>query len=215
MKLVIANTNYSTWSLRAWLAAKATGLPFDEALIDIDAPDTAERIREYSPGGRLPVLVDGPVTVWDSLAIVEYLAEIAPTAGLWPEERTARALARSIVAEMHAGFQALRSHYPMNIRRPVAARPATPAVAAEVDRICAIWRDARARFGTGGPFLFGSFTVADAFFAPVASRFRTYAVPLGRVESAYLEAIHAHPAMIEWRERARAETWVVPSDEVD
>jgi glutathione S-transferase len=215
MKLVIGNTNYSSWSLRAWLAVRAAGLKVEEVLIDLDAPDTADRIAAHSPAGRVPVLIDGTTVVWDSLAICEYVAEIAPVTGLYPSDRAARARARSIMAEMHSGFSALRGHWPMNIRRPVRSRPATPAVEADAARIAAIWRETRERFGAGGPYLFGAFTAADAYYAPVASRFRTYAVPLGPVESAYVDAVFAHPAMAEWVARARAETWVVPSDEVD
>jgi glutathione S-transferase len=215
MKLVIGNTNYSTWSLRAWLAAKLSGLPFEDIVIDLDTPDFKERIGLHSPAGRVPVLVDGDVTVWDSLAIVEYLAEKAPGAGIFPADVAARATARSIMAEMHSGFGGLRNHWPMNIRRPVRERPATPEAAADVDRVVALWADTRARFGAGGPFLFGAFTTADAFFAPVASRFVTYAVPLANGARAYVDAIHAHPFMAEWVARARAETWIVPADEVD
>ena len=207
MKLVIANKNYSSWSLRGWLAAKASGLAFDEVMIDLDAPDTSARIAEHSPAGRVPVLVDGDVTVWDSLAIAEYLAEKAPTAE--------RAHARAIAAEMHSGFQGLRSHYPMNIRRPVAHRESTAAASADIARVTAIWREARGRHAADGPFLFGRFTIADAFYAPVASRFRTYDVPLGPVEAAYVDAIFAYPALAEWVADALRETWVVPSDEVD
>jgi glutathione S-transferase len=215
MKLVIGNTNYSSWSLRAWLAARHSGLAFEEVLIDLDTPDFADRVRVHSPAARVPVLVDGDVTVWDSLAIVEYLAERAPDAGLFPADRAARAHARSIMAEMHAGFAALRNHWPMNIRRTPKPRPATEAVAADLARILAIWRDTRARFGAGGPWLFGTFTGADAYYAPVASRLVTYAVPLPADAVDYVRAIHDHPAMREWVARARAETWIVPSDEVD
>ncbi|WP_181704034.1 glutathione S-transferase family protein [Chthonobacter albigriseus] len=215
MKLVIANKNYSSWSLRGWLVAKASGLPFEEILVGLDLPDTHARITQYSKAGRVPVLVDGDVTVWDSLAIAEYLAEKAPDAGLWPADSAARAHARAITAEMHSGFMGLRGHYPMNIRRPVASRPETPAAAADIARVKEIWRDARRAHGQGGPFLFGRFTIADAFYAPVASRFVTYAVPLGPVETAYVEALFSYPAMAEWLEAGRAETWIVPSDEVD
>lgn len=215
MKLVIGTKNYSSWSLRGWLAAKTSGLPFEEILIDLDAPDTAERIKLHSPSGRVPALVDGEVVVWDSLAIGEYLAEKAPDAGLWPVDPVARAFGRSIVAEMHAGFAALRNHMPMNIRRVPAPRPRDPAVSADIERICAIWRQARARFGAEGPFLLGPFSLADAFYAPVASRFATYAVELGPIEQAYLDALFDHSAMREWSAAARAETWIVPSDEVD
>lgn len=215
MKLVIGNKNYSTWSLRAWLILKATGLDFEEVLIDLDAPDTAARIAAHSGAGRVPVLIDGDLTVWDSLAIGEYLAERAPAAGLWPADPAARATARAITAEMHSGFQALRGHYPMNIRRPPADRAPTPAAAADIARVREIWRTTRVRFGGGGPFLFGGFTIADAFYAPVASRFETYRIPLGDVEADYRDAILDHPAMKAWSAAGRAETWVVPSDEVE
>ncbi|WP_181706873.1 glutathione S-transferase family protein [Chthonobacter rhizosphaerae] len=215
MKIIIGNKNYSSWSLRAWLALKATGLPFDEVLIDLDAPDTAERIAAHSAAGRVPVLVDGDVTVWDSLAIAEYLAEKAPEANLWPTDPAARAVARAIAAEMHSGFGGLRGHFPMNIRRPPAVREPTPAAAADIARVREIWRTARARFGAGGPFLFGAFTIADAFYAPVVSRFATYRIPVGPVEAAYMDAVMAFGPMAEWAEAGRAETWVVPSDEVD
>ncbi len=215
MKLVIGNKNYSSWSLRAWLALRATGASFEEVLIDLDTPDFAERVGDYTPAGRVPVLIDGDLTVWDSLAIVEYLAETFPDAGLWPKDRAARAHARAVVAEMHAGFQALRNHWPMNIRRPVAPRPATPAAAADVARITGIWRHCLSTYGGGGAYLFGDFSAADCFFAPVASRLRTYDVTLGPVEAAYVGAIFTHPAMAEWVAAGERETWVVPSDEVD
>lgn len=215
MKLVIGTRTYSSWSLRGWLAAEASGIPFDEVLIDLDGPDSAAAIRAYSPSGRVPVLIDGDVVVWDSLAIGEYLAEKAPAAGLWPADAAARAFARSIVAEMHAGFGALRAHMPMNIRRTPSPRPPDEVVAADVARICAIWREARGRFGAGGPYLLGDFTLADCAYAPVASRFVTYDVPLDDVCAAYVGAVSSHPAVAAWIAAARAETWVVAADEVD
>ena len=215
MKIVIGNRNYSTWSLRGWLALRQTDADFEEVLIPLDTPTMHDEIRAHSAAGRVPVLIDGDITVWDSLAIVEYLAERFPQAGLWPADRAARAHARAIVAEMHSGFTAMRGHYPMNIRRAPAARPQDAAVEADVARILAIWNEARARFGAGGDFLFGSFTAADAFFAPVVSRLITYAVPVDAVSRAYMEAVVAHPAMAEWCEAALRETWIVPADEVD
>jgi glutathione S-transferase len=215
MKLVIGNTNYSSWSMRAWLAARASRLPFEEVQIDLDAPDTSAQIAAFSGAGRVPVLIDGDLVVWDSLAICEYLAEAAPEARLLPADRRARAHARSAMAEMHAGFSDLRSHLPMNIRRPVQGRPLTPGAEQDVQRIFEIWGEARSRFGGAGPFLYGDFTVADAYYAPVASRLRTYAVPLGPVAAAYVDAVFDHPFVQEWVARANAETWVVPSDEVD
>lgn len=216
MKLVIANKTYSSWSLRAWLALKATGQPFEEVAVLLDQPTTHADIRQHSPSGRVPALIDGDLTVWDSLAIVEYLAERFPAAGLWPADGATRARARSVVAEMHAGFAALRTAYPMNLRRLHQPRAAPqPQADADIARVCEIWRIARGRFGAGGPYLFGAFTAADAFYAPVATRLRSYDIALGDVETAYLEAVFAHPAMQEWCAGAASETAVVHSDEVD
>lgn len=215
MQIVIGNKNYSSWSLRGWLALHHTGVPFEEIMLELDTPEFAARIGDYSPAGRVPVLVDGAVRVWDSLAIIEYLAEKFPAAGLWPADPAARALARSVVAEMHSGFGGLRNHYPMNIRRPVAERPPTEAAAADIARVTAIWRDCRARFGAAGPYLFGAFSAADCFYAPVASRLRTYGVAVGAVEAAYVDAIFAHPGFAAWAEAGRRETTIVPSDEVE
>ncbi|PTW61500.1 glutathione S-transferase [Breoghania corrubedonensis] len=215
MKIVIGNRNYSTWSLRGWLALKQTGADFEEVVIPLDTPETHAAILSHSAAGRVPVLIDGDVTVWDSLAIIEYLAELFPQAGLWPQEQAARAHARAIVAEMHSGFAALRGHYPMNIRRTPAARPEDAAVEADVARVMAIWNETRARFGQGGDFLYGAFSAADAFYAPVVSRFVTYEVAVDAAARAYMEAVMAHPAMAEWCAAGLAETWIVPADEVD
>lgn len=215
MKIVIGNKNYSTWSLRAWLALKQTGAEFEEVLILLDTPRMHEEISAHSPAGRVPVLIDGDIHVWDSLAIIEYLSERFPEAGLWPRDRAARAHARAIVAEMHSGFTALRGHYPMNIRRTPAARPVDPAVEADVVRVAGIWTHARTRFGADGDFLFGAFGAADAFFAPVVSRFLTYRVSLEGMARAYMDAVMDHPAMREWCEAGRAEPWIVEADEVD
>ena len=208
LTLVIGNKNYSSWSLRPWLAMRHAGLDFEEVLVPLDQPETRERLLEESPSGLVPVLREGDLTVWDTLAICERVAELAPGAGLWPEDAAARAVARSVAAEMHSGFSALRSECPMNIRRRSAYTP-TPAVEGDVARIVALWRDCRARFGLGGPFLFGAFTNADAMYAPVCTRFRTYGLPEDDVATAYIDAVHAHPAMRDWTEAARAEEWVV------
>jgi glutathione S-transferase len=207
-RLVIGNRNHSSWSLRAWLALAQTGLAFETTVIPLDRPDTADAIRRYSPTGRVPVLLDGDSTVWDSLAIGEYLAEEAPGAGLWPAGRAARAVARSVVAEMHSGFGALRTQMLMNIR---GRTPRTPDAAGqrELDRLLALWRDARTRFGEGGPFLFGAFTLADAFAAPWAFRARTYALELPADIEAYVAALLDHPPMRAWRDAALAEPWTV------
>lgn len=214
MTLVIGNRNYSSWSMRAGLAMAQTGAAYDEIAVPLDRADTAARIGEYSPSAKVPVLRDGEVTVWDSLAIVEYLAERFPDAGLWPREPVARALARCVSAEMHSGFLPLRANMPMNIR---AAKPehgraarAEAGVEADIGRIVALWRDCRSRFGGGGPFLFGAFSAADAFYAPVVSRFRTYGVELDRDAQAYAEAVLAWPAVAAWCTAAANEPWTAP-----
>jgi glutathione S-transferase len=205
LTLLIGNKNYSSWSLRPWLALKATGAPFREELVALGQPDTQARIRHYSPAGRVPVLRDGDVTVWESLAICEYLAERFPASGLWPADRAARALARSISSEMHAGFAALRREMPMDIRARLAGRTVSAEAAADIERVKAIWRDAIARFGGQGPFLFGRFSIADCMYAPVATRFVTYGVPLDPVSDGYVRSIMDHPAMREWCAAAAAE----------
>jgi glutathione S-transferase len=215
MKLIIGDKNYSSWSLRAWLVAKASGLAFEEVMVLLDTPEFRSETLKYTPAARVPALVDGKIAVWDTIAIAEYLNEKAPAAGLWPDDVAARAVARSVSAEMHAGFGALRNHLPMNIRRPPADRPRPAAVDADIARITEIWRDARQAHGKGGPFLFGRFTIADAFYAPVVTRFITYNVPLGDVEGAYVQAIMNHSAMKEWVSAALLETHIVPHDEVD
>ena len=209
MKLIIANKNYSSWSLRPWLVLRHTGAPFEEEVIPLEQPDTAARIAQRSPAGRVPVLLDGALTVWDSIAIAEYLNEKFPQAQLWPKDAAARASARSVSAEMHSGFLALRSDLPMRLRSRYAPRPLRSEVQANVDRITAMWRDCRAQFGerAGGPFLFGAFSIADAMYAPVVSRFRSYAVPLDPVCAAYAAAVWADPALQEWAAAAEAETY--------
>jgi glutathione S-transferase len=206
--LVIGNKNYSSWSLRPWLALRTAGIDFEEVLIPLYVPGAKEAILRHSPAGHVPVLRHGDVTVWDSLAICEYAAEVlAPRAGLWPADPAARAHARSISAEMHAGFSALRQALPMNLRADGARIPIEPPVQAEIERVAALWEDARARFGVGGPFLFGAFTIADAMYAPVATRFHSYGVPLPRAAQAYAEAVRALPAMREWAAAGVAEPW--------
>lgn len=213
LTLLIANKAYSSWSLRPWLALKQAGLPFREALVPLRQPDTAARIRELSPSGRVPCLRDGERIVWDSLAICEYIAELAPAAGLWPDDSHARAVARSVSAEMHSGFIALRSTMSMDLKRDRSGEGMTPEAAADIARIQALWADARARFGqapdAGGPFLFGRFTIADAMFAPVVTRFATYGVALEDGARAYCDAVLALPALRDWTAAAKAEPWVL------
>ena len=210
--LVVGNQNYSSWSLRPYLALEHVGVPFDLVVVPLRHNDTRERILRYSPAGRVPVLRHGDLTVWDSLAICEYLAELFPAAGLWPADSAARAVARSISAEMHSGFTALRSTMPMNIRAE--RRKDIPEdVAADIARIRELWRDTRARFGEGGKFLFGAFTIADAMYAPVVTRFRTYGVTLEGEEVAYAQAVWDLPAMRKWADAARKEEWVISAYE--
>jgi glutathione S-transferase len=213
MHLTIGNKNYSSWSFRPWFAMKVAGIPFDETVISLNAPDFKERLLKISGTGKVPTLVDGAVRVWESLAILEYLAETVPAARLWPEDRSARAHARAIANEMHAGFVPLRRQCPMNMWRPVKKRMLDADAEANVRRIDAMWSDCRGRYG--GPFLFGAFTAADAMYAPVVSRFHTYAVEVGAASRAYMEAIMALPAWQEWHAAAVKETWVLPEDEVD
>lgn len=203
--LVIGNRNYSSWSMRAWLALRATEADFDEVLVPLGRPETGAEILRWSPTGRVPALHDGGLVVWDSLAICEYLAEKFPAAGLWPEDPAERAAARSVTAEMHSGFAALRSQMPMNLRasRPLAERD--PTVDEDIRRIVEIWESCRRDFGAGGELLFGEFTIADAFYAPVASRFITYGVEPRGAAGRYMEALWALPAVREWAEAARAE----------
>jgi glutathione S-transferase len=209
-KLVIGNKNASSWSLRPWLALRHSGIPFEEINIDLGAPDAKTQILKHSPSGRVPALLTGGYTIWDSLAILEFLAEQHSKPGLWPRKAAARALARSISAEMHSGFQALRQHCPMDFLGRARKRSLPQPVAADVRRIVAIWRDCRARHGSDGPFLLGRFSAADAMYAPVASRFRTYLpdlAPYGddSTAHAYSEALFAMPEMAEWEEGAREE----------
>ena len=215
LRLVIGNKNYSSWSMRPWFAMKVAGIRFEETVISLDAPDFKPRLLALSPAGKVPVLIDGDVHVWESLAILEYLHDTWPQMGLWPADIAVRAHARAISAEMHAGFLPLRRACPMNMWRPV--KPITPApdVAANIARIDAMWSDCRARFGSGGPFLFGDFTAADAMYAPVVSRFCTYGIEVGPVARAYMEAIMALPAWQEWRTVAVREPWVLPANEPD
>src|SRR5258705_8424455 len=194
LSLIIGNKNYSSWSMRPWIAMKATGIPFTEEVISLHAADFKERVSKVSGTGKVPVLSDGDVHVWESLAILEHLAERFPDAGLWPSDPKARGYARAVASEMHAGFIPMRRHLPMNMWRPVIRRELPDDVAANVRRIEHIWTDCRTRFGQGGPFLFGRFGAADAMFAPIVSRFQTYAVAVGAVARDYINAMIGLPA---------------------
>ena len=215
LHLVIGNRNYSSWSLRPWMALTMAGIPFRETVIPLDTPDTAKLIAEHSGAGRVPVLHHGRQVVWESLAIMEYLAELFPEKHLWPKTVAARAVARSVANEMHAGFGALRSACPMNIRRAKKPVALNESVRRDIARIEAIWRECRARFGKGGKFLFGKFSIADAMFTPVVSRFETFVVPVAEDTRGYMDAVLNTPAFMAWREAALNETWIVPADEVD
>ncbi|MFV8670872.1 glutathione S-transferase family protein [Ralstonia pseudosolanacearum] len=213
MKLVIGNKNYSSWSLRPWLLARQAGIPFEEIRLRLGSESFAAEVRRYSPAGRVPVLVDGDLTVWDSLAICETLAERFPRARLWPEDPKARAHARSICAEMHTGFTALRGQMPMNVTAVLPGMGWNVAVQRDVDRIAQIWTELRQKYAAEGPFLFGHFTVADAFYAPVVSRFATYGVRLPELAKAYADHILNLSAMQEWIESARGEHDFLADDE--
>ncbi len=205
--LVLANRNYSSWSFRGWLAVRQAGLPVEEVVIPLDQPTTAAEIAKHSPSGLVPVLKEGERIVWDSLAILEDLAERFPEAGLWPEDPLARSHARAIVAEMHSGFRALRTNMPMNMRAAKPGLGRADGVADDIARITAIWGDCRRRFGGDGPYLLGAWCGADAAFAPVVSRFGTYAVDLDPVCRAYAAAVQGHDWYREWALAAAAEPW--------
>jgi glutathione S-transferase len=211
IRLIIGNKNYSSWSLRAWLPLKQCRIGFEEERIALFEPGYKQRILSHSPAGKVPVLIDGSTTVWESLAIGEYLAEKFPEFGLWPSAADLRARARCVSAEMHAGFASLRSAMPMNSRSSYPGKGRSPEVDADIERVVAIWAECLQR--SGGPFLFGAFTLADAMFAPIATRLITYAVPVEARAQAYVEQIWNLPAMLEWRAAAAAETEVVTEDE--
>ena len=213
LKLIIANKNYSSWSMRPWIAMKAFGIPFEEIRILLDQPETSSRIAHYSPAGRVPVLIAGNVTIGDSLAICEYLAEQFPENNLWPQATDARAIARSICAEMHSGFSGLRSAMSMNIRASFPGRGRTSEAQADIGRVCEIWETCLSEFGHH-QFLFGDFSIADAFFAPVAMRFRTYGVSLAPALRAYVERVSSHPAVAQWISEAIAETEIIAKYEL-
>jgi glutathione S-transferase len=205
LKIVVGNKKYSSWSLRPWLVLKHAGEPFEEIVVPLDMPDTAANIRKYSPSGRVPALIDGDITVWDSLAIAEYLHEKFPAKRLWPKDAAQRARARSLAAEMHSGFTNLRNDCSMKIVQQYPYKPLRPETQAEVDRIVAIWEESLKR--SGGPFLFGKeLCIADAFYAPVVSRVRTYSIPVSGAAKAYCETIWAWPALQAWVADAQRET---------
>jgi len=212
LKLIIGNKAYSSWSLRGWLAVKQSGLPFEEIVVPLYDEDWDRRREgaEFAPSsGKVPILWDGDTVVWDSLAIVDWLADRVGRERFWPTDDAARAMARSMAAEMHSGFAALRRECSMNIRRRFPPAPLSPEVEADVTRIYELWAQARARFGGSGEFLFGEFGAADMMFAPVCTRLVTYSIPVPRFATSYLQAVFSHPFMQSWIADAQAEDWVI------
>jgi glutathione S-transferase len=212
LTLVIGNKNYSSWSLRAWLLMKHVGVPFEEIVVALDTPRTREEIERHGPSGRVPVLRHGDLRVWDSFAICEYVAELCGKG--WPQPREARAVARSVCAEMHSGFTTLRSLWPMNARARNRHTAVTAALEADIDRIDEIWNDCRQRFGGSGPWLFGDYSVADAMYGPVVLRFNTYGARISQTARWYMASVLEDPALQEWLQAAKQEPWTIAADEV-
>jgi glutathione S-transferase len=212
LTLIIGNKNYSSWSLRPWILLKHLGLPFREVQLQLDTPEFERDIGAWSPTRRVPVLRDGAHTVWDSLAICEYACELAGHG--WPTDRTARAHARSIAAEMHSGFAALRQQWPMNVRAEKRRVPMTPPLQRDIARIESLWAECREKFGAAGPWLLGDYSVADAMYAPVVLRFRTYGGHFTAATQAYVATVLADPLLSEWVSAARLEPWIVAADEL-
>lgn len=213
LTLVIGNKNYSSWSLRPWLAMKHNGLQFNEIRIPLYTPESKPKIHQYSPSRRVPVLLHGSQKVWESLAILEYLAEEFPDLHWYPEDKTAKTIARSISAEMHGGFEKLRNNMPMNCRARYPGKGMALGVQKDIDRITEIWQECRQKFGAGGDMLFGKFTIADAMYAPVVMRFVTYGVELNKVCGDYMEAVLALPAMQEWVKAGEGEEEILSNYE--
>lgn len=206
LTLVIGNKNYSSWSLRAWLALELAGAPFEEVLVSLYGPESRRQLLQHSPTGKVPVLKSEDGVIWDSLAIAEYLAERFPEAHLWPCGQAARALARSVCAEMHSSFVALRSHMPMDLRRDQALAQVPADALADIERVCALWQACREQYGQDGDFLFGHASIADAFYAPVAARLRSYRATLPAAALAYVETIYQWPAFQRWYQAGLQET---------
>jgi glutathione S-transferase len=207
LTLVIANKAYSSWSFRPWIVMRHFGIDFKEIVIPMAQETTRAEMLRFAPTGKCPSLQDGDIEIWDSLAIIEYLAETFPGHPIWPRNPKARAHARALAAEMHSGFMQLRSHLPMNMRRTPASRDLPPDVSADIARIEAAFANARQSFGAGGAFLFGEFSAADAMFAPVVNRLHIYAVPVTQLTRAYMDAMMALPAFARWQVEAEAEPW--------
>ncbi len=213
MNLLIGNKRYSSWSFRPWLLMQEAGIPFKETMIWIHKPDTYKNIRKHNPGGRVPALIDGKITVWESLAICEYLAEKFPKKQLWPKDPAARAMARSISHEMHAGFQGMRSELNCHFVNRYQGYVIPASAKADIDRVIEIWRECRRKYGKGGPFLFGKFSIADAMYAPVVFRFLAYGVPVDKVCKDYMDAIEILPGTLRWVIGAYQEKQIIPAYE--
>ena len=214
LELVIGNKNYSSWSLRGWLLVELSGAAYQETLVPLFRADTHARLLEHSPTAKVPVLkTEDAGVIWDSLAIAEYLAERFPEVALWPRDVAARAMARSVCAEMHSGFGALRSHMPMDMQRNAPLASVADEVKHDIQRIVALWAGCRERFGQGGPYLFGQVSIADAYFAPVAARIRSYGLPVPPVAAAYVERLWATAGVQAWVAAALQEADFVPEDE--
>ncbi|HEY8124660.1 MAG TPA: glutathione S-transferase family protein [Methylocystis sp.] len=205
LKLIIGNKRYSSWSMRPWIAMRELGVPFDEEVIPLYRDESKAALLAYSPAGKAPVLKDGELSVWDSLAIIEYLADLYPDLAVWPRDRFSRALARSLACEMHSGYAALRGQCPMNFGRAPHPISLTEEARIDVERIDSVWRDALAR--SGGPFLFGAFCSVDAMFAPVVQRFDSYAAPVSDTARVYMERVTALNSWAEWSFAAQREEW--------
>jgi glutathione S-transferase len=212
LTLVIGNKNYSSWSLRPWMLLKHLGLDFKEIVIPLDTPEFKDEIEKYGPSGRVPVLLHDNLSVWDSLAICEYVAELAGSG--WPKDRVARAVARSVCAEMHSGFANLRMEWPLNARARNRRTPMTPGLEMDLDRIDEIWNDCRRRFGAGGPWLFGEYSIADAMYAPVVLRFKTYGAQISETARWYIATALEDSALQEWVRAAQSEPWTLANAEV-
>ncbi len=216
LKLIIGNKNYSSWSLRPWLAMRHAEIAFEEEVVRLDFDGegpTNNHLKVYSPAGKVPVLFHGDTHVWDSLAILEYVAELYPDRGLWPKDRATRARARTAACEMHSSFTALRAELPMNVRRAPSRVPCSEAAQADVERIVELWNACRSDYGNDGPFLFGGFSIADAMFAPVCNRLSIYDIPIDAAASAYIDAVLGMPAYLEWKDAAEAEPWIIDAEE--
>lgn len=213
MKLLIGNRNYSTWSLRPWLVLRHFEIPFEDEVLQLSGPNWRETLAQRSPTAKVPVLIDGDLVVPETIAIIEYLAESFPDKAIWPRDKADRALARAAAAEMHAGFSGLRTHAPMNLRASHPGRVDLDSVRRDLHRVETLWGDLLKR--SDGPYLFGDFSAADAMFAPLATRLRTYELPVSDIAGRYVEAIYALPAFQDWLGKALQEPWIVDDDEID